>query len=128
MPGYRETENPDQLVQEIYDNEIKLRMPAETYRRNNVSIKLTTKEYNDRLRIQGEILKPRLEQLINAPQYQSLTGGTDGGKAKVMKQMVTTIRSSKELDALWLQENPQVFERWMLEAEQAQQELTGGIQ
>ena len=78
--------------------------------------------------MQGEILKPRLEQLINTPQYKSLTGGTNGGKARVIKQMVTIIRSSKELDARWLQENPQVFERWMLEAGKAQQELTGGIQ
>jgi hypothetical protein len=127
-PGYKETENPEGVVQEIYDNDIQLSMPAETFNRNNASVKLTAKEYNDRLLAQGEVLKPILEQLINTSDYQNLTSGGEGGKAFVIKQMVTRVRSNRELEAKWLQENPQVLERWQVEAERKQEELLGGNQ
>jgi hypothetical protein len=118
-PIASKADNDDPVTRAIVDNRVNLTFPDRIIE----GVQMTAQEYDEFSAIAGRTTKEQLDKLVGSPQFERLTGGPDGMKAELIKDIVN--QSREYARGILLRNNPALRDRAVAQQRARMQTLTG---
>lgn len=104
-PVASRADNPDPVTKAIIDNRIRVGFPD----RQIDGVKLSAEEYDEYTALAGKPAKAYLDQLVASPAFENMSGGPDGMKAEIIRDVIANFRDQAK--KTMMMKNPALRDR-----------------